>query len=398
MLVYSHGPAYFITIAIVYLYVAVSILLLITRFRTALLIQRRQLAIMTFAALIPVLGSAVYAFELEIVQGLDLTPISMFFTLVLIIYSISRDQLLSSIPVSRHVLIEGLDDGILVVDSLGHVVDQNHAVSTFSDYILCSKGSEVEHVFRRFPDVTEALKRGEKCQIELVNSVSSVRSMLVRIKPLFLSTGLRNGTLIILHDLSQHYLNRLELEAVNQTLREQLVEIELLQARLADQVVRDPLTGLYNRRYLEETLPREIARSIRHGFPLTVAMIDIDHFKKINDRYGHHAGDLFLSSIGKLFNAGIRQEDFVCRYGGEEFLAVFPGLPEEASISRMEELRRAFESQVVIFEDHELTRTFSVGIAVSPRHGRTSDALIEAADQALYTAKNRGRNRIELAG
>ncbi len=398
ILLYGHGPAYFIILAVIYLQVAAAILLLIIRFRTAVLIQRRQLAIMTFAALIPVFGSAAYAFELEIVQGLDLTPISMFFTLVLIIYSISRDQLLSSIPVSRHVLIEGLDDGILVVDSLGHVVDQNQAVSQFTDYVLCSRGSQIEQVFYRFPNVTEALKDGEKSQIELVNPDSGVRSMLVRIKPLFLSTGLRNGTLIVLHDFSERYLNRLELEAANQILREQLVEIELLQTRLADQVVRDPLTGLFNRRYLEETLPREIARSIRHGFPLTVAMIDIDHFKNINDRYGHHAGDLFLAGIGKLFNTGIRQEDFVCRYGGEEFLAVFPGLPEEASIARMEELRRAFEMQVVSFQDHELRCTFSAGIAVSPRHGQTSEALIDAADQALYEAKNRGRNRIHLAG
>jgi len=177
----------------------------------------------------------------------------------------------------------------------------------------------------------------------------------------------------------------------------QLGENQRLQEALREQSIRDPLTQAFNRRYLDETLEREIARAKRERQPLTVAMIDIDHFKRLNDTYGHLAGDQVLVALTGLLRGNARQEDVVCRFGGEEFAVILPGMPLDIGCRRVDDWRRAFAATPTRFGEQRLEATFSAGVAVYPDHGTTSQSLIDAADQALYRAKQGGRDRVEAA-
>lgn len=188
-----------------------------------------------------------------------------------------------------------------------------------------------------------------------------------------------------------------ELLEANGTLLNQLQEIDDLHERLHDQANRDPLTGLYNRRYLDSTLERELARCKRDGDALALIMIDLDHFKKVNDNYGHQAGDKMLVTLGSMLSGMARAGDVACRYGGEEFLVIMPTMPLDTVRARAEELRVSFGGTIVEFEDLKLQATISIGIAVYPEHGATADELIRSADGALYQAKRNGRNRVEVS-
>jgi diguanylate cyclase (GGDEF)-like protein/PAS domain S-box-containing protein len=169
-----------------------------------------------------------------------------------------------------------------------------------------------------------------------------------------------------------------------------------LRETLRNQAIRDPLTGLFNRRYLEETMERELNRVNRMGLPLGVIMMDLDHFKQYNDAFGHSAGDELLSALGMLLKSHIRGEDIACRYGGEEFLLVLSGASISIALERAESLRLTVKEMHKRYQGLKPT-TLSLGVAVFPDHGDTGLQLIQAADAALYRAKKAGRDRVMIA-
>jgi diguanylate cyclase (GGDEF)-like protein/PAS domain S-box-containing protein len=197
-------------------------------------------------------------------------------------------------------------------------------------------------------------------------------------------------------DITSRKVAEVTMSHANTRLHNQIDEIRSLQTKLAEQAVRDSMTGLYNRRYLDETLDREVARARREGHPLSVVMIDVDHFKKLNDSYGHQAGDEVLKSLAEMLRQNTRTEDVACRYGGEEFLVLLPGMPLENACERAEIWRMQFEQSTFAFGNFALKATASLGVSSYPQHGKTPDELTLAADTALYRAKRNGRNRAEL--
>jgi len=166
---------------------------------------------------------------------------------------------------------------------------------------------------------------------------------------------------------------------------------------LSEQAVRDPLTTLFNRHYLNETLPREMRRAEREKAPLCVAMMDVDHFKALNDTFGHGAGDTVLKDIGTFLRSHLRAGDIACRYGGEEFLLVLPECSIDDAVDRLREASSEIAGRAFVHQREPLPRvTLSVGIAEMSPALSSSEALIAAADQALYEAKHKGRSRIEV--
>jgi diguanylate cyclase (GGDEF)-like protein/PAS domain S-box-containing protein len=153
--------------------------------------------------------------------------------------------------------------------------------------------------------------------------------------------------------------------------------------------IRDHLTGLFNRRYMEETLHVEWHRAERKNYPLGIMMLDLDHFKDFNDTRGHPAGDKLLKKLGELLPKQVRAGDVVCRYGGEEFTVIMPEASEEVMLSRAEKILKAVREKLVI--------TISIGVALYPVHGDLVEEVIYAADAALYRAKEEGRNRVVVA-
>ncbi len=172
-----------------------------------------------------------------------------------------------------------------------------------------------------------------------------------------------------------------------------------LRESLFEQSIRDPLTGLFNRRYMNELLEKELHRSARKGNPLGVIMLDIDFFKRFNDTYGHEAGDILLRELGGFLKAHIRGEDFACRYGGEEFVIIMPDASLESASERAGELLKDARGLTARYGGKELGPvTLSLGVAAFPRHGLTAGELMRAADSALYRAKAEGRDRVVSIG
>jgi diguanylate cyclase (GGDEF)-like protein len=172
----------------------------------------------------------------------------------------------------------------------------------------------------------------------------------------------------------------------------------MLRETLKYQSVRDPLTGLFNRRHMEESLARELLRANRNHKPLAVFMADLDHFKEFNDSFGHEAGDILLREVGALFNSQVRGGDIACRYGGEEFLIILMDTNFDVALQRAETLRGQVRSLQVHHRGQTLRHvTISIGVAAYPDHGAAAQDIINAADRALYRAKASGRDRIVVA-
>ena len=168
-----------------------------------------------------------------------------------------------------------------------------------------------------------------------------------------------------------------------------------LRETLRMQAIRDPLTGLFNRRHMEESLERELARAQRSHSSVAAIMIDIDHFKRFNDTFGHAAADFALRNTSELIRSSIRADDIACRYGGEELLVILPDTSAKDGTTRAEVLRAAISGQQLRFNGVALGAiTASFGVAAFPAHTGTSDGLLRNADEALYEAKRKGRNQV----
>jgi diguanylate cyclase len=171
-----------------------------------------------------------------------------------------------------------------------------------------------------------------------------------------------------------------------------------LRESLRKQAIRDPLTGLFNRRYMEESLEREFRRASRRESPLAILMIDIDHFKRLNDSFGHEAGDAVLRELAKVFQAQLRAEDIASRYGGEEFVLILPESDMAAASECADRLQQAVHAMQIQHYGRTLEGiSLSIGLTCFPQQGKTVDSLMRTADAALYRAKENGRDRVEIA-
>ena len=186
-------------------------------------------------------------------------------------------------------------------------------------------------------------------------------------------------------------INREDMQQIDQ----QTLQIMENSRQLQQAAIRDHLTGLFNRRYMVVTLERELHRALRENAPLGILMMDIDHFKEINDLFGHAAGDLVLQTIGACLQECTRKSDIACRFGGEEFVVIMPGANQEVSCERAQILRKKATEFRMEFEGQTIQNiSVSIGIAIFPQHGVDQDRLLINADKALYQAKRAGRDRV----
>jgi two-component system, cell cycle response regulator len=176
-----------------------------------------------------------------------------------------------------------------------------------------------------------------------------------------------------------------------------MLEVRLLYKTMRNLSIRDPLTGLFNRRYMEEALALELHRTKRNDAQLAVIMIDIDHFKQFNDDFGHDGGDAILRALGAFFKEQVRGSDIACRYGGEEFILILSPSTAEGARQRAEKIREDARLLSVSHANRNLGAiTLSLGVAIFPDHASEAEAIVKAADVALYQAKRGGRNRVVM--
>ncbi len=264
---------------------------------------------------------------------------------------------------------------------------------------LCKAHAELARRFAALGRYEEAYRHQQRlfdAQTERLRSRASARYYLLKVEHELTHARVERDRAERERQESEA-LNR-TLERLNRELVARMREIEQLQAQLATEAVHDPLTQLFNRRYLDSTLPGLLGGAARRTAPLALALVDLDYFKRINDRFGHPAGDTVLVQVARVLGSALRPADVVARYGGEEFCIVLPDTDGDGALAALGMLAQRLRMLELEVDDEPLgALTFSAGVAVFPAHGETVPTLVAAADRALYAAKRAGRDRIVLS-
>jgi diguanylate cyclase (GGDEF)-like protein/PAS domain S-box-containing protein len=391
----ARGPGFWINTFYSYAIILVAFMVLGVSFSRAIPYFRRQYLIILIGSAIPFAASLFTQIRYEELADLDMAPLSFTVMSILYAYAVFRHQFMDLLPVARGRLIESMSDGVLVVDSKGRIVDINPAMKSFlEEEPAMVIGREITDVLNLGAHNIDRLLEGLETHTEIKLRGKPARYLDLRVTPLYNDLHAVNGRLIVFRDVTDRKEVEQDLRRAMDRLQTQLIEIGTLQSQLREQAIRDALTDVFNRRYLEETLERELARAEREVYPLCVIMMDLDFFKDVNDTYGHEAGDVVLKSVADTVKRQSRHGDFVCRYGGEEFVLVMPNIGVETARQRAEELHQLINSLKIAYDVFTLTTTISMGVAMYPEHGNTKEELLRAADRAMYVAKNSGRNRV----
>lgn len=290
------------------------------------------------------------------------------------------------IPIARDVVLDHIPELVFVLDTHDRILDANQSMERWlgksKDELI---GRDPLEVFREWPQMINRIlfsteETREEIEIPGKHSTTTLELVVTPIRDP--KTNQLNGRVIVAHDVTER---KLLVNHLNQ-----------LTKKLMEQATRDPLTGVFNRRFLAEALDKEIAKAAREAAFISVVMLDVDHFKKFNDTYGHKCGDAVLQDLANFLTENSRQGDIVCRYGGEEFVILMPNASESDAFERAETWRREYSAKGLHFEGQQLHITFSAGVATHATNNQKSEAILHAADSALYQSKSNGRNQVTL--
>lgn len=300
--------------------------------------------------------------------------------------------------------VEQNPTAILITDPQGRIEYVNSHLVQLTGYSLEEIRGRTPSIFHSgetsdqlYASLWETIKAGHVWKGELLNRKKNSHTYWVSelIAPVLNDGGQVTHFVAMQEDITERKHAEAELMKANTRLQAQLEQNESLQELLREEAIHDGLTHLFNRRYMEETLIREISRAQREPQPISVVMMDVDLFKSINDKYGHQAGDAVLQALGRMLLENTRASDIACRYGGDEMLVVMPGATQEAAIARADEWRITFSMMEFSFGDVKIRTTLSMGVACFPDQVQNPSGLLNASDKALYWAKI-NRNQVHL--
>lgn len=387
------GPFFWLHAMYSYATVAIACGFLVRRYHSFAASYRRQVPYLLIAIFVPILCN-IFTVLGNIRANVDLTPFGFVISGAIFSWVLLSRGLLDLVKFAHEKIADVISDGILVIDNRRRVVESNPAVWRILELDGAVQPGQI--LGGEFADLLPSALLSTS-NTAVVDFPRGDKHLEVRIFALNDRDGVVNGHVMLLRDITEAKKTAAALELTNQQLRDQVARVELMQNQLLEQVVRDPLTKLYNRRYLEEALKRELGQTSRNGGSFAVVMIDIDHFKSVNDNYGHACGDAVLQALGNILLQQTRSVDAACRYGGEEFVVIMHATTSHAASTRVEAWRKEFSELEFLFGRETVSRTFSAGVAMYPDHGEDAAALMAAADQALYVAKAQGRNRVQHA-
>jgi diguanylate cyclase (GGDEF)-like protein len=398
---YEHGPLFFAAAAYVYLFMVFCFTVVLRAALHSQGLYRRHYLAFVLLTLLPWSANLSYVGFGVTLFGFDPTPFSFAFTLLAFGWLIVGVRLFDVLPVARHLLLEALLDPVLVLDPQQRVIEANPAALRLAGLSADWQGRELLRwpVFgRALAELLQPPGSAESSQLLTLDAPS--RYFEVRRRNI--ERSLRSGNMVLgemlyLRDVTESHQSALKLVAALSVSEERLQTISALHEQLREQALRDPLTGLYNRRYLAEFFLRERAHAQRDNHNLALAMLDLDHFKALNDSCGHLVGDDVLKALAAQLSGHLRSSDALFRIGGEEFVLIMPGADAAVALSRLQSICRELASTPLSTRDGPQTITVSIGLALWPAQGQSLEQLLSAADSAMYTAKSAGRNRVELS-
>lgn len=356
--------------------------------------HQAQLFVFLLGIFLPLLVNAGSVLKILPETGLDLTPLLFSLIGLALIFDFIYHNFGQTIPVSHALLLEHINAGFLLLGTDYQLLEFNRQAQEFlRNYGDLQLGMSMKPVLEKMPAHVQYIF--EKKHVNEVVSWSENRFFEVSALPVREKEGLPAlGYMFIWRDVTDRVNDALELKRINQMLRLESVKQKQLQAKLATLANQDALSGLYNRRYLQQHLPIILASAARRNSPVSVAFIDIDHFKRVNDVHGHAAGDQVLRQLGSFLLQSTRAADLICRYGGEEFVLIAPDADIHDILPRLKALHTAIQQLTFQYNGTSFAITVSIGLAAYPWHAHNMDELLHHADMALYAAKQQGRNRI----
>jgi len=390
-LIYLHGAGFWVGVIFSYLCYFLGLALLLVYMRAAPQITRKQLRVILIGSFISWMITILYVMNINPLPGLDLTIAGFLVMMITLSLAFTRQKFLKLLPIARELLIDVMQEGVLVLDTHNVLLDANtNAVRMLN--LNNPIGKPIQQVYQPLSVMISEAKHVPGMDQNLL----PINGRILNVTLTAIHPGEDQeppfGYLVLLRDITEQKNAETRLQQINKDLKVQLEENKRLQDRLQEQAIRDELTGLYNRRYLEMRLEKDLATMV----PLAVIMLDLDHFKEINDRHGHKAGDLVLQSIGNILTHSVRSDDIACRYGGEEFVIVLFNLNPAIAKQRAVSIHQAIGNMRVDYQGEILQVTASVGVALCPEHGNSSESLLAAADAAMYQAKASGRNCVSV--
>ncbi|WP_432565200.1 histidine kinase N-terminal 7TM domain-containing diguanylate cyclase [Kineococcus sp. SYSU DK003] len=383
------GPLFWVHTAWCYTLLALAYLRLGRAWLRGSPVVRRQVGTLTVAGLVPLAGNLVVISRPDLFSGHDLTPLFFTVTAVLDARAVLRGTLLRVVPVARARVLETVQDIIVVVDDGGVVVDVNPAGRAMLRQSRPDLPADPVGLPARDFISSRALGALPGGRIGYVLDSPTGQHFDVQVSAIEDARGRSLGRVVVGRDIT-------ELVEARRRLEEQAAVADRLRAQLAEDAVRDPLTGLHNRRHFDPAAA-ELLGAVDGHHPVGVLVVDIDHFKRVNDTHGHAAGDQVLVALARELQNLTRQGDLVARTGGEEFVLVLPGADAAVVARRAEELRTRCAQLEVPVVTGTVRPTVSIGTALAPRDGDDVATVLAAADQALYRAKADGRNRVAAA-
>ncbi|MFS0700412.1 histidine kinase N-terminal 7TM domain-containing protein [Cellulomonas sp. 179-A 4D5 NHS] len=398
-LLWEHGPAFWVHTAYSYgLLLAGTVTLAVGWWKAPQVFRRQYLSVL-LASLVPMAVNV-----LSVVGALpgltQPTPLGFAATGAIMAWAIFRQDLIAFAPVARALVVDRIGEYVIVISPDGRILDVNPAADRFVRSMnpggpATLLGSSASSALGGF-DVSDLLSGGGDVN-RVVQGHDRTVELQLSSSRLVDNRGVDLGVVLVGRDVTEANEQRRELAAANERLGEQLRTIEVLRADLAEQASRDPLTGLLNRRRLMVGLADAMAASHAHGAPVAVLMVDVDHFKQVNDRWGHRAGDEVLVSLARLLCEVTPEDALVGRWGGEEFLVVLPGAGTAAAAAVAETVRaRCAEPPACAADGAARARTVSIGVAATRSPTAAPDMLVDAADSALYDAKHGGRDCVRV--
>ena len=390
---YDHRILFFVSALFLYLFIIGSFVLLVQSVMRTTGLYRLHFVLMIMLTLVPITANVAYVIFGWNIAGFDPTPFLFSFVLVVYAALISANQMFQISAIAKELIFKTMPNPVLVIDRDGQIISANKAASALFDLVEHSDVraqslpglpdilldlSGTPHK-QRVSDVTINANEYEVHRTEITRPIGQHDPIM--------------GWVLLFFDVTLRKSEQRTLLSALQETDQQLHDIRAQNRRMSDQALTDPLTGLLNRRSLPDVFDEMVRAVGKTPVPVLLTVIDLDHFKSINDRFGHLTGDLGLVAVADGLRHGFRREDRVFRLGGEEFLILSPQLDAAKLLERLDNLR-----EVILEIGQELGTSgielrFSAGVAVWPRDGEKLQQLIDIADQRLYKAKAAGRNR-----